>query len=114
MNTSNSLIAAVTFENKRIRRHWNEQEEKWYFAVVDVVAALSGSENPTVDRRVLKKCLLDVWSDQTVTKCNAFKLQAADREMRLTVMADTQTMFRIIQSIPFPAPLSGSGVIASI
>jgi hypothetical protein len=95
-------MAAVTFENKRIRRHWHEQEEKWYFAVVDVVAVLSSSENPAVYWRVLKKRLMDEGSDQTVTKCNAFKITAADGKMRLTDMADTETMFRIIQSIPSP------------
>lgn len=61
------------FEGKKIRRHWNEKEEKWYFSVVDVVSALSESENPQVYWRVMKKRLIDEGSNETVTKCNALK-----------------------------------------
>lgn len=90
------------FEGKRIRRHWNDEEEKWYFSVVDVVAALTNSENPQVYWRVLKKRLIDEGSDETVTKCNALKMLAADGKMRLTDVADTEVILRIIQSIPSP------------
>jgi methylphosphotriester-DNA--protein-cysteine methyltransferase len=69
---------------------------------VDVITALTDSENPAVYWRVLKKRLKDEGADQTVTKCNAFKMPAADGKMRLTDMADTETMFRLIQSIPSP------------
>src|SRR3989344_148795 len=76
----NSLMVKTTkiaiFEGKEIRRHFDEKNEKWYFSVVDVIAALSESENPQVYWRVMKK--------------------------RLTDVADTETMFRIIQSIPSP------------
>ncbi len=92
----------VIFEGKKIRRHWNENKEKWYFSVVDVVSALSESENPQVYWRVMKKRLIDEDSSETVTKCNALKMLAADGKMRLTDVADTETMFRIIQSIPSP------------
>ena len=90
------------FEGRKIRRHWDKETEKWYFSVVDVVVALSESENPQVYWRVLKKRLADEGSSETVTKCNALKMLAADGKMRLTDIADTETTFRIIQSIPSP------------
>jgi len=90
------------FEGKKIRRSWDEKTEKWFFSVVDVVAVLSDSDNPPVYWRVLKKRLLDEGSNETVTKCNGLKMVAADGKMRVTDMADTETMFRIIQSIPSP------------
>jgi hypothetical protein len=90
------------FEGQRIRRHWDDTKEKWYFSVVDVVSVLTDSTNPAVYWRVLKKRLIEEGSGQTVTKCNGFKMRAADGKMRVTDMADTETMFRIIQSIPSP------------
>ena len=90
------------FKGKQIRRVWDEKQEKWYFSVVDVIAVLSESKNPAVYWRVLKKRLIAEGGNQTVTKCNGFKLPAADGKIRLTDMADTETMFRIIQSIPSP------------
>ena len=98
--TETSKIAI--FEGKKIRRHWDEKDEKWRFAIVDVVSALSESINPQVYWRVLKKRLLDEGADETVTKCNALKMMAQDGKMRLTHVADVETMFRIIQSIPSP------------
>ena len=92
----------AVFKGRKIRRHWDEKQEKWYFSVVDVIAVLSESENPQVYWRVMKKRLIDEGSSETVTKCNAFKMPAADGKMRLTDVADTETMFRIIQSIPSP------------
>lgn len=94
--------AIATFEGKKIRRIWDEEKEQWYFAVVDVVAALTDSKNPQVYWRVLKKRLIDEGSNETVTKCNALKMMAMDGKMRFTDAADTETMFRIIQSIPSP------------
>ncbi len=94
--------ALAIFEGKKIRRHWDEEKEKWFFSVVDVVEILSGSENPAVYWRVLKKRLLGEGSNETVTKCNGLKMRAIDGKMRLTDVADTETMFRIIQSIPSP------------
>ena len=90
------------FKVFKIRRVWDEKNEKWWFSVVDVVTALSESENPQVYWRVLKKRLLDEGSNETVTKCNALKLMAVDGKMRLTDVADTETMLRLIQSIPSP------------
>lgn len=94
--------ALVVFEKHAIRRFFDEAEETWYFSVVDVVAALTESANPAVYWRVLKKRLKDEGADETVTKCNALKMPSADGKMRLTDMADTETLLRLIQSIPSP------------
>ncbi len=94
--------AITLFEGKQIRRYWDAEGELWYFAVVDVIAALTNSDNPQVYWRVFKKRLIDEGSNETVTKCNALKMLAADGKMRLTDAADTETMLRLIQSIPSP------------
>lgn len=88
----------VVFQEKGIRRVWHKEE--WWFAVVDVVEVLTSSKNPAVYWRVLKKRLLDEGSSQTVTNCNGLKMTALDGKMRVTDCANTETMFRIIQSIP--------------
>ena len=90
------------FQGMEIRRFWDQDQQKWYFSVVDVIAVLTGSQNPAVYWRVLKKRLLDEGGNETVTKCNALKMLAADGKMRLTDMADTETMLRLVQSIPSP------------
>ena len=92
----------AVFEGKKIRRIWNDKETKWYFSVVDIVAVLSDSKNPAVYWRVLKKRLLDEGANETVTKCNGLKMPAADGKLRITDMADTETMLRLIQSVPSP------------
>lgn len=89
------------FEDKKIRTVWDDEEEKWYFSIVDVVAVLTDSENPQTYWRVLKNRLKKE-GNETVTNCNALKLRAADGKMRLTDVADTEQLFRIIQSIPSP------------
>ena len=89
------------FEDRKIRTVWNDKEEKWYFSIVDVVAVLTDSENPQTYWRVLKNRLKNE-GNQTVTNCNALKLRAADGKMRLTDVADTEQLFRLIQSIPSP------------
>lgn len=89
------------FEAKQVRTIWDDKQEKWYFSVVDVCAVLSESKNPQTYWRVLKKRLTDE-GNQTVTNCNAFKMRAADGKMRMTDVADTEQVFRIIQSIPSP------------
>ena len=78
------------FKRQKIRRSWDGENEKWWFSVVDVIAALSESENPQVYWRVLKKRLLDEGSGETVTKCNGLKMIAADGRMRLTDIADVE------------------------
>ncbi|MDP2630022.1 MAG: Bro-N domain-containing protein [Candidatus Uhrbacteria bacterium] len=90
------------FENDPVRRIWNEQKEKWYFSVVDIVRVLTDSDNPQVYWRVLKKRLLDEGSNETVTKCNGLKMKALDGKMRETDVADVETLLRLIQSIPSP------------
>ena len=89
------------FESKKVRTHWDESEEKWYFAIVDVIAILTNSPNPQVYWRVLKKRLKDE-GNQTVTNCNGLKMEAPDGKMRLTDVANTEQLLRLIQSIPSP------------
>ena len=89
------------FEDRKIRTVWDDKEEKWYFSIVDVVGVLTDSENPQTYWRVLKNRLKKE-GNETVTNCNALKLRAADGKMRLTDVADTEQLFRIIQSIPSP------------
>ena len=87
------------FENANIRVIWDDELEKYFFSVVDVVGVLSESANPPTYWRVLKKRLSDE-GFETVTICNALKLPAADGKMRLTDVADLEGILRIIQSIP--------------
>ncbi len=89
------------FEEKQVRTIWDAENEKWYLAIVDVIAALTNSPNPQVYWRVLKKRLKDE-GNETVTNCNGLKLQAPDGKMRITDVADTEQLFRLIQSIPSP------------
>lgn len=89
------------FEDKRIRTAWDAEKEEWYFSIVDVVAVLTDSPNPQTYWRVLKKRLKDE-GNETVTSCNTLKMTAADGKRRLTDVADTEQLLRIIQSIPSP------------
>jgi len=89
----------VVFQSKHIRRIWHEEE--WYFSVVDVCGALTESADPGAYWRKLKQRLTTEGS-QVVTFCHGLKLPAPDGKMRLTDCANTQGMFRIIQSIPSP------------
>ncbi|HJD02422.1 MAG TPA: hypothetical protein H9750_07495 [Candidatus Mediterraneibacter excrementavium] len=89
------------FENKEIRTAWDEEKEEWYFSIVDVVAVLTDSPNPQTYWRVMKKRLKDE-GNETVTNCNALKMTAADGKKRLTDVATTEQLLRIIQSIPSP------------
>ena len=89
------------FENKQIRTAWDEEAEEWYFSIVDVVAVLTDSPNPQTYWRVMKKRLKDE-GNETVTNCNALKMTAADGKKRLTDVATTDQLLRIIQSIPSP------------
>ena len=89
------------FGDDKIRAIWDDEQEKWYFSVVDVVAVLTNSPNPQTYWRVLKKRLKDE-GNETVTNCNGLKMRAADGKMRLTDVADTEQLLRIIQSVPSP------------
>jgi DNA-damage-inducible protein D len=92
------------FESKKVRSQWNEQEEVWYFSIVDIVGILT--DQPTTDRarnywKVLKNRLVKE-GNETVTNCNQLKLEAEDGKMRLTDVGNAEQVFRLIQSIPSP------------
>lgn len=87
------------FEQKEIRRVW--QDEKWYFSVVDVVSVLTDSIDGRKYWNKLKQRLKDE-GNETVTNCHQLKMRAADGKMRMTDVADTGQLFRLIQSIPSP------------
>ncbi len=89
------------FEDKKIRTAWDAQQEKWYFSVVDVVGVLSESVDPTAYWRKLKQ-RLKAEGNETVTNCHGLKMTAADGKKRITDVADTEQLLRIIQSIPSP------------
>ena len=92
------------FEDKRIRTAWDEEKEEWYFSVVDVVAVLTDQPDYQAARnywKVTKKRLKDE-GNETVTACNQLKMTASDSKKRLTDVADTEQLLRIIQSIPSP------------
>ncbi|OGK27660.1 antirepressor [Candidatus Roizmanbacteria bacterium RIFCSPHIGHO2_02_FULL_40_13b] len=92
------------FEGKQIRRHWDKTQEKWYFSVVDVVQVLTNQIDFIKARKYWNKLAerLRIEGSEVVTKCHQLKLVAADGKMRLTDVADTEVMLRIIQSIPSP------------
>ncbi|OGE62536.1 hypothetical protein A3J19_05210 [Candidatus Daviesbacteria bacterium RIFCSPLOWO2_02_FULL_41_8] len=89
------------FEGKEIRRHWNEKEEKWYFSVVDIIQVLTGSSIPRRYWSDLKNKLVKEGSE-VYEKIVQLKLKAEDGKLRITDAADTETLFRIIQSVPSP------------
>ena len=89
------------FGERKIRSVWDDEAEKWYFSVVDVVAVLTESEKPRNYWKVLKNRLKKE-GNQTVTNCNQLKLRAEDGKMRMTDVADQEQLFRLIQSIPSP------------
>jgi hypothetical protein len=91
--------AIKLFEQTQIRSVWSEEEEKWYFSIVDVVRVLSESENPNNYWKVLKNRLKKEGS-QLVTTCNQLKLQSSDGKYYKTDVADTEQLFRLIQSVP--------------
>lgn len=93
--------AIAVFETKQIRRQYDEKAEVWYFSIVDIVEALTESPNPQVYWRVLKK-RLKAEGNETVTNCNALKMEAPDGKMRLTDVGNVEDVFRLIQSIPSP------------
>jgi BRO family, N-terminal domain len=93
--------AIKIFEDKKVRALWDEEQEKWYISVIDVIAVLTDSPNPQVYWRVMKKRLKDE-GNETVTNCNGLKMQAPDGKMRMTDVADTEQLFRLVQSIPSP------------
>ena len=93
--------ALKLFEDKKVRTVWDDEQEKWYFAIVDVIAILTESLDPKAYWRKLKQRLKEE-GNESVTNCHTLKLRAADGKMRLTDVADTEQLFRIIQSVPSP------------
>ena len=96
--------ALQLFGEKRIRTAWNQEEEKWYFSIVDVCEVLTDSKDYLTARKYwnkLKQRLVEE-GNETVTNCHQLKLRAADGKMRQTDVADQQQLFRLIQSIPSP------------
>jgi len=89
------------FEDSTIRTVWDSDNEKWYISIVDVIAVLTQSIAPTAYWRKLKQ-RLKAEGNQTVTNCHGLKMLAADGKMRMTDVADTKQLFRLIQSIPSP------------
>lgn len=96
INTSIKLL-----EDRRVRTAWNEDEEEWYFSIVDVCSVLTDSVDPVSYWRKLKQ-RLKAEGNETVTNCHALKMIASDGKMRLTDVANTEQLLRIIQSIPSP------------
>ena len=89
------------FEERKVRTVWDDEKEKWYFSLVDVVSVLTDSVDATAYWRKLKQRLKEE-GNETVTNCHGLKMKAADGKMRLTDVADTEQLLRIIQSIPSP------------
>jgi prophage antirepressor-like protein len=97
----NLVNAIKPFEDKKIRTIWDEEKEEWYFAIVDVVAVLTESIDPSAYWRKLKERLKKE-GNETVTNCHSLKMRAIDGKMRLTDVANTEQLLRLIQSIPSP------------
>ncbi len=89
------------YDDNKIRTIWNEEEEKWYISIIDVIAVLTESTDPSAYWRKLKQ-RLKAEGNETVTNCHGLKMLAQDGKMRKTDVADTEQLFRLIQSIPSP------------
>lgn len=89
------------FESKKFRSEWNDVEEKWYFSITDIVSILTESIDSLAYWRKLKERLKKE-GNETVTNCHALKMVAADGKMRMTDVANTEQLLRLIQSIPSP------------
>lgn len=91
----------ILFEQKQVRRVWDESNQKWYFSIVDVFAVLTESVDPGAYWRKFKE-RLKAEGNETVTNCHSLKMKAADGKMRQTAVADTEQLLRLIQSVPSP------------
>ena len=89
------------FEDKKVRSHYDNEAEIWYFSITDIVGILTESKDPLAYWRKLKERLKKE-GNETVTNCHGLKMQAVDGKMRLTDVADTEQLLRLIQSIPSP------------
>ena len=92
------------FQKQKVRTHWDEEQEKWYFSIIDVVAILTEQHNFQTARKYWNKLKerLKKEGNETVTNCHRLKMIAQDGKMRLTDVADTEQLFRLIQSVPSP------------
>ena len=92
------------FEDRKIRTVWDDEQEKWYFTIIDTIEVLTDSKDYTTARKYWNKLKqrLKEEGNETVTNCHQFKMRALDGKMRLTDVADTEQLFRLIQSIPSP------------
>ena len=97
----NKIDAIQIFEQKKVRTIWDEGQEKWYMSIIDVVSVLTESKDANAYWRKLKQRLKEE-GNETVTNCHGLKMLAPDGKMRLTDVADTEQLFRLIQSIPSP------------
>ena len=93
--------ALQLFEDKKVRTVWDTEQEKWYFSIIDVLLVLTESANPNNYWKVLKNRLKKEGS-QLVTNCNQLKMESSDGKYYKTDVADTEQLFRLIQSIPSP------------
>ena len=94
-------MAIKLFEEKQVRTIWDDEQEKWYISIVDVIAVLTESIDPSAYWRKLKQRLKEE-GNETVTNCHGLKMIASDGKMRISDVADTEQLFRLIQSIPSP------------
>ena len=101
MKEVNKKTAIKLFEDYKVRTSWDNEKETWYFSVVDIVAILSESKDPTAYWRKLKQ-RLKAEGNETVTNCHGLKMLAPDGKMRLTDVLDTEGVLRLVQSIPSP------------
>jgi len=101
------------FENMQVRSHWHEQRQAWFFSIVDVVAVLTHSVDAPAYWRKLKQ-LLKAEGNETVTNCHGLKMTAPDGKLRLTHVADTEQLLRLVQSIPSPTPVVASAARQSM
>ena len=92
----------IIFENHPVRREWNEEKEKWYFSVIDIVAVLTEQSDYQKSRKYWNKLKerLTIEGSQTVTNCHQLKMLAKDGKNRLTDVADVETILRLVQSVP--------------
>ena len=91
--------AIKLFENKKIRTEWDSDKEKWFFSIDDIIQVLTESVDSAAYWRKLKQRLKEE-GNETVTNCHTLKMLASDGKMRLTDVADTEQLLRLIQSIP--------------
>ncbi len=93
--------AIKIFDGRKVRTLWDSDLEKWFFSIVDTIAVLTDSVDPGAYWRKLKEHLLKE-GNETVTNCHSLKMKAIDGKMRKTDVADTEQLFRLIQSVPSP------------